>query len=61
MISDLAKIQVQLEIATTPANIADPFWLKYFSMPNSHIFDVTQLGDKEIFDPETGKVEIEQT
>ena len=54
------KIHVHLEIATTPANIADPFWMKHFAMPNAHVFDVTQLGNKEIFDPEDGKVDLAQ-
>ena len=54
------KIHVHLEIATTPANIADPYWIKYFSMPNSHIFDVTQIGNKDIIDSNDGRVDMEQ-
>ena len=54
------KIQVHLEIATTPANIADPYWLKSFAMPNAHVFDATQLGNDEIFDSKDGKVNIDQ-
>ena len=54
------KIHVHLEIATTPANIADPYWIKYFSMPNSHFFDVTQFGNKEIIDSKDGKADLAQ-
>ena len=54
------KIHVHLEIATTPANIADPYWIKYFSLPNAHIFDVTQMGNKDIFDSEDGSVDLAQ-
>ena len=54
------KIHVHLEMATTPANIADPYWLKCFSMPNAHFFDVTQIGNKDIFDSKDGKVDLNQ-
>ena len=55
------KIQIHLEIATTPANIADPYWLKYFTMPNAHVFDVTVIGKNEIIDSKDGKVNLEET
>ena len=54
------KIQIHLEIATTPANIADPYWLKYFAMPNAHVFDVTVIGKNEIIDSNDGKVNLNE-
>ena len=54
------KIHVHLEIATTPANIADPFWTNNFIMPNAHVFDVTQIGEKDIIDSKDGKVDLDQ-
>ena len=54
------KIHVHLEIATTPANIADPYWLNHFAMPNAHVFDVTVIGNKEIIDSKEGKVDLNE-
>ena len=57
------KINVHLEIAATPSNIADPYWLKSFAMANSHCFDVTQIGAQNILASIDGNitVDLEQT
>ena len=57
------KLNVHLEIAATPANIADPYWIKSFAMANSHFFDVTQIGTQNILASIDGNitVDLEQT